>query len=79
MKHSHWLVALAVVVLPLWGCGDDVCQDFNSPTSQACEVTADCSEINCESVCSDVASDSRGAAFCDNTVCFCPCTACVRV
>ena len=61
-------------------CPNMACQrDFNSPTPKACEVTLECSEVNCESVCSDVASDSRGAAFCDNSVCFCPCTACVPI
>jgi hypothetical protein len=78
MKHRTWILAL-LLLLPLWGCGDDVCETFDSPTSQACEVNADCSEVSCGSVCSDSFSDARGSAFCENSLCFCPCEVCVRV
>jgi hypothetical protein len=78
MKPASFICVLALLLLPAWGCGDDeFCENFDAPTAETCEADADCSEVNCDTVCVTDVADARGGAFCSNDVCNCPCRVCV--
>jgi hypothetical protein len=78
MKPASFICALMLLLLPASGCGDDeVCENFDTPSSQSCEGNSDCSELNCETLCASDLSESRGGAFCSDALCYCPCRVCV--
>jgi hypothetical protein len=78
MKHAYLRLAFVFLILTSWGCGDEtVCSDpYNNPSTTPCETTNDCSNVNCNNVCSAVEADSLGSAFCSTSVSLCSCQFC---